>query len=303
MRTTRGSGSLPNAPTMPVRVMPAARYPARNAACSGWNRTTVRLGSDVPVDPPSSAKCRLGSARAADRVVGPASLPVVTISEHRCSTNRSMALAMPVRLWATSTEPVVSSSRWDLRMARGSGTLTRAPSGPGVPRTTQTWVARPIREGWNAVDSSPEPRVTSSATTTPATATAETAAARTRNGPERVRPGPSALSGRSVLDVDVLQGLGQLPEHALQLHELHEVAGDAELAAHVRGGPGELVLGQRGRRLVVLGDGRVRVLDLPEAQVHGSPLELEPVLGLAVRAVHDLLDLCGHVAGRGLHGV
>src|SRR5207247_1790017 len=64
---------------------------------------------------------------------------------------------------------------------------------------------------------------------------------------------PRCRRGFSVLDVQFLQGGGHLPERALELHQLHQIARDSQLAAHVRRGPRELVLGEGHSSLVVLG--------------------------------------------------
>src|SRR6266540_5288458 len=304
--STSAVGAPPSAPTMPVADTEHARYPASTAAWSGWNRTARTFGPSEGAEAPRIAKCVSGWAPAAASTAAGASDPAAITNRHPPAANRSRACAKssgPV----TASSDVETASRWcAVRRARATGTRNRTPSVPGEPATAHTRTPAPAVEvvvGRAGGPSSPVARTT--ATTPATTARAERTAPVTNSGPVRRRPGPMVVPGPpgSVLDVDVLEGLRELPQDPLQLHELHEVARHAELPAHVRGGPGQLVLRQGRGRVVVLRDGGVGGLDLAEPEVDVSALELEPVLGLTVGSVHDLLDPGDHRSGRRLHGV
>src|SRR5438876_6188546 len=99
-------------------------------------------------------------------------------------------------------------------------------------------------------------------------------------------------SERLVVDVQVLERRRHLAEGPLELHQLHEVASDPELAAHVGGRAGQLVLGQGHRRVVVLRDRGVDLVgSVARAELGLAPLQLEPVPLLTLRGGDHLLHL------------
>ena len=80
--------SPPNVATLPVFVMPAARYPPRKPSCTVLYVSWSMLGSLVPVRHPDAyeqstiANFWLGCALAAASVAGPIRKPTVTMMPH-----------------------------------------------------------------------------------------------------------------------------------------------------------------------------------------------------------------------------
>src|ERR671919_3241954 len=102
--------------------------------------------------------------------------------------------------------------------------------------------------------------------------------------------GPGSGQVGSVLDVDALDGRGKGGEQALELHQLHQVALDLELSAHVRRGSVQLVPHQGGRGAVVLDQGGLGVGELAHGHLGLPVFDPEVELGL-LGCGHDLLDL------------